>query len=96
MTGNLDECGKLTGTIPIERMANKVRNLDRKQNPPSMKIPGQYMGILIGDKELNDMFGETVIDVAVYGGLQVLDNVKSFLRLPSGFRIYSIIDKTQV
>ena len=53
------------------------------------------MGILIGERELNDMFGDTVIDVAVYGGLQLSDNVKSFLSLPSGFRIYDRIEMIQ-
>ena len=67
--------------------------MNHKENPIRDSVPGVYMDILIGDKDLEAEFGETIPKVAIYGGIEASDNVKSFLRLPSNVRLFSRIEK---
>ena len=77
------------------RMFLKANQLSEKLGNNKIVVPGTYMDILIGDRELHEMFGDENPEVACYGGIQITPNIEAFLRLPSKFRIYSSIDKTQ-
>ena len=68
--------------------------MDEKQNPVKKStVPEEYMGILIGERELIEKYGETVPEVAVYGGIEPSPNVIKFLQLPARMRIHSQLDK---
>ena len=60
------------------KLKSKVDWLQQKQKPTSNDIPKEYRGILIGDKELQDKFGDTEITVAVYSGIKPSENVVEF------------------
>ena len=78
-----------------EKMMKKINNLNMRQNPIKPTIPVTYKDILIGNKELEEEFGETDVKVAVYGGLNVSNNVIEFLKLPSKFRVYENMSITK-
>ena len=73
------------------KLQNKINLLNHKQNPIKDGVPAKYMEILIGDEELEAKYGECVPEVAIYGGIQASENVKSFLRLPANLRLYNRI-----
>ena len=51
-------------------MGRKADKIDIKLNPVRKNsVPADCREILIGDKELEDKYGEIDISVAVYGGI---------------------------
>ena len=77
-----------------KRIHRKADNMVEKQNPiRKTNVPVEYRGILIGDQELIDKFGQTSPSIAVYGGIVPSDNVIKFLQLPARLRRFGNIDK---
>ena len=76
-----------------KKMQSKINLMIQTQNPIQETVPDVYLDILIGEKELEERYGEEVPKVAIYGGLEVSDNVIKFLRLPASVRLFNKIDK---
>ena len=75
-------------------MCKKADKIDEKLNPiRKNSVTAEYREILIGDKELEDKYGDINISVAVYGGINLSQNVISFLKLPARMRMFGSIDR---
>ena len=63
-----------------ERVRKLLDDCCKKRN-----ILDLYEGVELGDKNLGTIFGNPVREPAVYGGIEITDEIKEFLKLPSGF-----------
>ena len=63
-----------------ERIRKLFNDFCKKKN-----IPDTFEGVELGDKNLEDLFGNPDREPAVYGGIEVTNEIKEFLKLPSGF-----------
>ena len=63
----------------LKRMQRKVELMIHKQNPIKDSVPGIYMDVLIGEKELSDKYGEVVPNIVIYGGIEASENMIKFL-----------------
>ena len=52
-------------------------------------IPDKFEGIDLSDKNLREKYGDPTKEPAVYGGIQITEDISKFLKLPVGFRTFS-------
>ena len=74
------------------RIAKRIVWLIKKYNTKEI-VPDIIDGIVIGDKQLEERFGEPGIEPAVNGGIEISMNMAEFLKLPAKFRIHSKISR---
>ena len=72
-----------------KKMDHWVSEMDRSEH----KITEIYRDILISEEKLRERFGIVEPEPLIYGGLEVSDNVKKFLILPSKLKLYGKFNK---
>ena len=72
----------------VDRLKMKMEHWVRQQCPDKNEIHDKYKDVLISDKELSEKFGDTDPGVLVYGGIDVTENMRHYLRLPSKLKLY--------
>ena len=77
------------------RLKSKVEHSQKEQGSRDDTIPDEYRGITISDQKLREVYGDINLTIAVYGGIHLSDNMRKFLQLPIGFRIFGRIEKVQ-
>ena len=71
-------------------MRKKADAMDIKQIPTKKSnIPAEYREILIGNKELDEKYGDIDLSVVIYGGISPSQNVISFIKLPARMQMFS-------
>ena len=80
----------------VDKNNNKVKHLSDRWNPPRKQVDRIWKGVLIGDAELEELKTKLGMnenqDVPTYGGAEVSDNLKAFLRLPPGMTTFEELD----
>ena len=70
-----------------EKRKERIKLL-RESNHSEEKVPDNVAGVNIKDEILIEKFGDKAKEPAVYGGIEITDEIKDFLKLPAGLRLF--------